>query len=125
MATKVQMTWTGISNVEKEINRFEERVKTDITAVFLRSKPLAEQYMRTNAPWQDQTTNARNGLHAEVESDFDTFWELICAHSVFYGIYLETRFSGRYAILMPTILEFGNQIMNQMTRIMAKRGAQD
>ncbi|AVD99631.1 hypothetical protein HWB51_gp013 [Mycobacterium phage Cuke] len=125
MATKVQMTWTNVKNLEKEISTFDERMKMDITGIFLRNKPLAEKYMRENAPWQDQTTNARNGLHAEVESDFDTFWELLCAHSVFYGIYLETRFSGKYAIIMPTVIHFGNQMIQQMSRIMAKRGGQE
>ena len=124
MATKVQMSWSGVKNLDKEIQKFDERVKMDMTGIFLRAAPDATKYMREEAPWQDQTTNARNGLHATVESDYDTFWELLCAHSVVYGIYLETRFSGKYAIIMPTVIHFGNLIIQQMTNVMAKRGGQ-
>lgn len=72
--------------------------------------PRVESYARVNAPWQDQTGNARQGLmsqssHAPRHHAIDLF------HSVPYGIYLEVRFEGRYAIIIPTIQSQGRALM--------------
>lgn len=73
-----------------------------------------QNYARTNAPWTDRTSNARNGLFADtfgggpgrdVRGRFTSGRTrgIVLSHSVPYGIWLEVRFSGRYAIIMPTI----------------------
>lgn len=67
-----------------------------------------ESYMRQNASWTDQTGNARNGLFARpygenVSAGTSLHMGINLFHTVPYGIYLETRFSGKYAIIVPTI----------------------
>jgi hypothetical protein len=76
-----------------------------------------QSYMRKNAPWTDRTGAARNGLFAE-RHDMD----IVCFHTVPYGIYLETRWSGKYAIIDPTILHEGRRIMRGMKEIMRRAG---
>lgn len=83
-------------------------------------EPKLENFAKLNAPWTDRTTNARNGLAARSGRTKDVHY-IVLFHQVPYGIYLETRFSGKYAIIMPTIDEFGPQIMSTFQKILDKR----
>lgn len=65
--------------------------------------PRAENHARSNAPWTDRTGNARNGLRAAHEKEPMVVHKLIVYHSMPYGIWLEVRWSGRYAIIGPTM----------------------
>jgi hypothetical protein len=62
----------------------------------------AEAYARLNAPWTDRSTNARGGLEA-VAINRSGHHEIVLYHTMPYGIWLEIRFAGRYAIIRPTI----------------------
>lgn len=69
-----------------------------------------EYYAKQNAPWGDITGDARSGLTASVfEEGGDIVLEL--AHSVDYGIWLELKNDGQYAIIMPTLEAMGPQIL--------------
>jgi hypothetical protein len=72
-----------------------------------------QDYMRSNAPWTDRTGNARNGLFARGVSDVTTH-SIVCYHTVPYGIWLEVRFSGKNAIILPTILNEGKRVMSSL-----------
>lgn len=63
----------------------------------------AEALMKRNAKWKDRTGNARRGLYAIVgrEGTF-IFVELGHGKDVTYGIWLENRWNGKYAIILPT-----------------------
>lgn len=74
--------------------------------------PRTEAYMRLNAPWQDQTGNARNGLRAEAVHEIGSHG-IDVFHSVPYGIWLEVRFEGRYQIILPTVKTMGQELMRQ------------
>lgn len=72
-----------------------------------------QRYMRENAPWTDRTGNARNGLFAKHHDD-----DIVCFHTMPYGIWLETRWAGKYAIIDPTVDNEGRRIMRGVKRIM-------
>lgn len=69
----------------------------------------AVNYMRTHARWTDRTSAARNGLLAKRFGHGDGS-SIVMYHSVPYGIWLEVRWSGRYAIIGPTMHEIGPQL---------------
>jgi len=77
----------------------------------------AETYMRQNAPWTDQTSNARNGLRAFAGHTKRTH-SLTLSHGVPYGISLEVRHSGRYSIIVPSLKVQGDQIMSTLKKLM-------
>ena len=83
-------------------------------------EPKMENYAKLNAEWTDRTGNARNGLAARSGADGKTRF-IVLFHQVPYGIWLEVRFSGKYAIIMPTIDEFGPQVMDAFQKILDKR----
>lgn len=70
----------------------------------------AENYARTNAPWTDRTGNARNGLFAAHTKIPMVEHRLIVYHTMPYGLWLEVRWSGRYAIIGPTMLHIAPQL---------------
>lgn len=70
-------------------------------------------YAQDNAPWQDITGDARNGLTAEVYTEGDDVI-LSLSHSVEYGQWLETIQSGRFAIIMPTLEAYAPMIFKDV-----------
>jgi hypothetical protein len=65
---------------------------------------IAEQRAQQNAPWEDRTGDARNGLTGSAETT-GVETTITLAHTVDYGLWLEVRWNGRYAIIMPTLEE--------------------
>lgn len=70
-------------------------------------------YAKNNAPWQDQTGDARAGLETEVTLYNDNLM-IDLFHTVEYGIWLEIRWGGRYAIIIPTIETMGPKLFDRM-----------
>lgn len=75
----------------------------------------AEAKMKQNAPWNDQTGNARQGLAARSGPQGQGAY-IVLYHQVPYGVYLETRYSGRYQIITPTMLGEGVELMKTLTK---------
>jgi hypothetical protein len=123
MVAKIQMSWKGDKELMQFVNDTDNKIKRIIPGEFLYHSDLASATAKVNAPWTDRTGNARAGLFSgtniSVEQDF---WELYLAHTVFYGIYLETRFSGKYQIISPTILFIGKLIIDRMGNVFDKLG---
>lgn len=78
---------------------------------------------RKGAPWNDRTGNARNGLFADYNGSLDGDRHVIrLYHTVPYGIWLEIRWAGKYAIIVPTIQSEGTRILAGMKKLIEKSG---
>jgi hypothetical protein len=93
-------------------------MRTGTIAAFKRQAPRAESAMKSGAPWRDQTTNARNSLNAHSEHGA-TKDELVLAHGVDYGIWLEIANGGGYAIITPQIPVQGAELMATLNKLFA------
>jgi hypothetical protein len=62
----------------------------------------AEADAKTTAPWTDRTGAARNGLVGSSRAT-SAGGEMVLAHSVDYGIYLELAHGGNWAAVIPTL----------------------
>ncbi|MGI8404976.1 MAG: hypothetical protein ACR2OE_09485 [Thermomicrobiales bacterium] len=69
--------------------------------------------MKSNHPFQNQTGAAEAGLFAKAEPS-DTGVRIRAGHGVFYGIYLERKNAGRYAIVLPTLQQHYGSFMSDM-----------
>ena len=81
----------------------------NIAAIAASGKLIAQEgeaYMRSNAPWNDVTGNARSGLTGEVEAGSKGA-TVYYFHQVPYGIWLEIANSGKYQIILPTVQRMG------------------
>lgn len=72
-----------------------------------------QEYARENASWEDRTGDARSGLTAEGRQRLTTY-SIILYHTVDYGIWLEVRWDGKYAIILPTIEHMGHELMDRL-----------
>lgn len=94
------------------------RLDGAVAATFAYHEQRAIEYMRSNAQWTDQTGNARNGLLAKAFHEPLQKHVLVLYHSVPYGIWLEIRNQGRYAIIEPSIERIGQEIMDTLRDLM-------
>lgn len=117
-AMSLNITWDDKA-LEADLQELDTRVKRAIAGTMLQLAPQVEAWMRNNAPWQDQTGNARSGLTARAEVvDGGTIARLVCSHTVPYGIWLEVRWSGRYQIIAPAVQRFGPEAMGMVGRLL-------
>jgi hypothetical protein len=87
------------TNVQAAMGRLLVRFRDTVCKKYAAE---AKQIAKKNAPWTDNTKDARKLLHGKVIDDGDALGFAL-AHRVEYGKYLETANSGKYAILKPTI----------------------
>jgi hypothetical protein len=81
-------------------------------------EPQVLDYARANGPWADRTKAARNNLRTSViDNNVEHITSLYLAHGVPYGIWLEVRWGGKYAIILPTLMHFGPQVMGQVRKV--------
>lgn len=112
---KVTMTWPGkgLKTLQSNIIQVDSQTARFIGGQFEYAKADAQNYMREEAPWTDRSGNARAGLHAKVNYPEGAV-EMILAHSMWYGIFLEVANSGKYQIIGPTVLYIGDLLMQRI-----------
>lgn len=117
------MPRTGIrwedNELVQRLRTAPQRADRALTAIMAYHAPRATAAMRTGARWTDRTGNARSGLFSQPFSDKPRYG-IILAHRVPYGIWLEVRFSGRYAIIGPTIQSEGPEVMQSCSLLFAR-----
>lgn len=74
-----------------------------------------QTFARKNAKWTDRTSNARNGLFGKPFKDGRKKFGLVIFGTVTYQPWLEIRFSGRYAIIGPTIRHEAPELMQTVS----------
>lgn len=109
--------WEGADDVKRNMSDYEGKVYHAVAQVAKYFAPIVETYAKQNAPWTDQTGNARQSLHAYVDELSTTVARLYLSHGRDYGVYLETANSGRYAIIWPTLEEHIPKIRDMLKEI--------
>ena len=105
------------------VDRLPDKVDAMIKKTLEYHASRGEAAMKKNAKWNDQTGNARQSLHASVESSPGKH-TLTLAHGMPYGIWLEVRWSGRLAIIRPTLQTLGPEVMGTLNNGMSRLGRQ-
>jgi hypothetical protein len=75
---------------------------------------------RLNAPWTDQTGNARAGLLARAKRESQGVHSITLFHRVPYGIWLEVANGQQFAVVLKTIRKFGPIAMARLTGLLNK-----
>lgn len=70
-------------------------------------------YAKDNAPWTDQTGQAREGLGVEISQGFGAV-TLDLYHTVDYGLWLEVIQNARFATILPTLEHYAPQVFAEM-----------
>lgn len=104
----------------KSYKEMDRKINRAIFAVAKYNDGRIEAHMKQKAPWRDRTTNARNGLFATAVMLSKGVYAIILAHSVTYGIFLETgtRYMRARPIIVPTIDLYGPKVMRMLSKIL-------
>lgn len=131
---KGRIVWTEDSLTEN-IEAFPGKLDRVIGLMMQYQAPKVQDYMRTNASWNDRTGNARNGLFARYGSGGGKLFGapmvggaggnmgehvIDIYHTVPYGIWLEVRWSGKYRIIVPTLQSEGPRVMAALSKAIGK-----
>lgn len=104
------------TRLKANVEKFNDKVNRGVAAAFEYQAPKSAGRMKSEAPWTDQTGNARSGLFTATKHT-GTSHSMLLSHGVAYGIYLERKHSGRYAIVVPEIPRAGQDIMRLISKI--------
>ena len=92
----------------------------DVVAdIFKDSEEKLSSKAKTNAPWEDQTGEARAGLEAKATHDGGLI-TLSLYHTVEYGLWLEVIQNGRFATIMPTLEQEATGIFREAGQAVAR-----
>jgi hypothetical protein len=116
MASRVR--WEGVDRVGRNIERYGDRAREAVDELLRYYERVIEAYAKQYAPWTDRTSNARQNLFAHVDRDGNSV-RLYLSHRVEYGIWLELKYSGRYAVILPTLQNHETAIMNSIRQLFA------
>jgi hypothetical protein len=110
MPDSVRVDWQGGDPLVREIDDWWQRVEARLPTELQRAGTQILAFARLNHPWQNQTGAAEAGLRVEVRQEGDTF-VIEISHSVYYGIYLESRWAGRWGVIPATVAMGGPLVM--------------
>lgn len=110
-------TWKT-DTLSGNLQRLPTKVERAVVGATDYASTRGQGYAKLNAKWTDRTGNARQGLRVFPihETGRST---IVVAHGVPYGIWLEVRFSGRYAIIGPTLIYTGELAMRLLGNLFA------
>lgn len=108
-----------VDTLSKGIANFEFKTANEMGDIAGEFADELLQYARDNAPWDDRTGDARAGLDYLVSLRNESL-EIALFHTVEYGIWLEIRWGGRYAIIIPTVEQKGSELLDRMNNILSE-----
>lgn len=110
----VRITWDNLPQMDAKLLAYIGKAQEALVKIAQYWAVVLESSAKENAPWADRTANARQSLRAYIGTDAPAGYpssqqlaqdvvELFLSHGMYYGIFLETRWQGRYAIIYPTL----------------------
>lgn len=78
---------------------------------------MMEGYAKSNAPWENRTGLARKSIKGFNEIKGDTFY-IGVSGGMEYSPYLELAMDKKYAVLYPTILEYEQEVLKNVGKIL-------
>lgn len=122
VAPRAGITWTS-EKIKVNLGQAGPKAVAYLSKTTAYYSLRAETSAKTKAPWTDRTGNARSGLSTayQVEaSPSGGTYTIDVYHRVPYGIWLEVRFGGRYAIINRTVDAEGRAFFKAANTVMAR-----
>jgi hypothetical protein len=106
------------NTLQRGLAQFELKMRDHIEEIAQDFAHELVDYAQAHAPWSDRTGDARAGLDAVVEAARGGDILVTLFHTVDYGVWLEVRWGGRYAIIIPTVERKGPELLAKMQHMM-------
>jgi len=110
-STKLQ-----VGMISANIDIYSERIKAAVAAVCQYYSQQGATYAKENKPWTTRTGDAKKFLHGKVVSGNKSIRARI-SHGVYYGIYLEKKYSGKYGVLPKVLRRYEGEFLEDIQRI--------
>lgn len=120
MARYASTSLTITGDLGLNLSEMPNKVKAGVLKVMQEEGKKLEDYMKLNRPWTDRTGNARDGLRANVNYYGGDYVSIVLSHGVYYGVYLEYAMEKRFAIINPTLLSQGPNVIRAFDGAMAR-----
>lgn len=105
----------GVMNVVKNLNTFKANTARRAGVIMGYVGDGTVVYAKRGAPWRDRTGDARRSIHSESDQDGVNITVSI-GIGVYYGLYLELDYGGRYRIVDPAVFGYGKAQMQTMLK---------
>jgi len=112
-----EMQWTGISEMQARLEDYRRRCRLALHLIAEYYAPVVEAAAKADATWTDRTGNARQGLTGFVKDLSETSVAIYLAHRMDYGLYLELAHQARYAIILPTLEQHYQPVMDMVRKV--------
>lgn len=119
MATAASIDWHGTDR--RMVEAIERYKRNLIEAVYRLAGEWATRIAndaRQGAPWTDRTGDARRSLFGRAFR-LAMGAVIVVGHGVHYGIYLERRWGGKWAAIMPALQRAYAAVMASLQRLVA------
>lgn len=110
----------GLGEVLANLNKWAMDKRIACEAVSAVTAANMTNYAKLNKRWKDRTGNARARLHGGFYWEDTNILKTYIAHGMEYGIYLELKYDGKYAILEETINAHKNTWYKNIEKVMNK-----
>jgi hypothetical protein len=114
---RIEWDW-GVDTLWDGLDNFTEKTREALVKKVTEFAPKLADYAQANAPWEDVTGSAREGLNSSPIIT-DTSMGVSLFHTMDYGIWLEIRWGALYAIILPTIEILGPELMQDLGEILS------
>lgn len=105
------------NDLSPNLKAFPQRLGRAVAALVRYEAPKVESYAKIHAPWTDRSGNARQTLQAVTEHQ-PLKHSIILSHGMPYGIWLEVKNEGEYAIIEPTIRAMGPIVFEHFNKLL-------
>jgi hypothetical protein len=112
--------WEGDLN-EARLQLIGPKIKRAMVVASAKTAAEGEAWMKSSAKWRDQTGNARNGLGGQSVVTTNKV-ATVFYHTVPYGIWLEVRWDGKYAVIGPAVERFAPRMMGLVAKLAFTQG---
>lgn len=110
-----RMEWTGTIQITQNMSNYGDALKQMALGIGESVAPRMETDAKHEAKWQDRTANARQSLNGRAwQTDNGDVTIIQLSHGVFYGLFLEVRNQGRFAIVIPMMQRYYPIVWNMV-----------
>lgn len=107
------------SEVQMNFDKLSERLEAAIVMYGETAAKKLEAEAKRNRPWTDRTSRARIGLTGSSGMTEGSM-EIVLAHTVDYGLWLELAHEKRFAIVEPTVRLNANRVWQGLKGLLGK-----
>lgn len=108
-------SWQGLAAMAANFTEYMDEFDNNVERAAHKLADDMLEYAKANAIWIDhpgEHEDARQNLQSAVVNNGNGSYSVFLGHgrNVYYGVWLETRWGGKYAIIVPTIYKFAPDI---------------